>query len=42
VKTPSKPIVYTEKEPEPIVSFTRVIEIKPSSARFGGWGPKVI
>ena len=41
--TPSQPKVITEEqERQPIVSFTRVIDAVPSSASFGGWGPKVI
>jgi hypothetical protein len=31
-----------EEEQQPVNSFTRVIEVAPSGAAFGGWGPKVV
>lgn len=31
-----------QEEAQPVTSFTRMIEVAPSSASFGGWGPKVI
>ncbi|HVA28035.1 MAG TPA: hypothetical protein VNF68_07630 [Candidatus Baltobacteraceae bacterium] len=42
MNTPSKPNVQAEDEQEPVVSFTHLIEVAPSSASFGGWGPKVV
>jgi hypothetical protein len=43
VKTPSETTtnVATEEQ-EPVNSFTHMIEVAPSGASFGGWGPKVI
>ncbi|MDQ2679781.1 MAG: hypothetical protein M3Y21_01995 [Candidatus Eremiobacteraeota bacterium] len=26
---------------EPVISFTRIIQIAPNSGSFSGWGPKV-
>jgi hypothetical protein len=44
VKTPAKK--NTLKVPatpqQPVNTFTHVIEVAPSSLRFGGWGPKVL
>ncbi len=42
LNTPSQSKAVEEPEREPVVSFTRVIEIAPSSSSFGGWGPKVV
>jgi hypothetical protein len=33
--------IVAPQESEPVNSFTSVIEGAPSSASFGGWGPKV-
>jgi hypothetical protein len=42
VKTPAQPKAHLDDKKEPVVTFTHVIEVAPSSASFGGWGPKVI
>lgn len=43
MKTPSEPTTNVAQEEErPVNSFTRMIEVAPSAASFGGWGPKVI
>jgi len=42
VKTETQSNVQTDEDAQPVVSFTRVIEGAPSSASFGGWGPKVV
>lgn len=45
VKTPTdKPnvVAQAQEEEQPVNTFTRVIAVAPSSASFGGWGPKVI
>ncbi len=34
--------VIAQEEQQPVNSFTRVIEVAPSGAAFGGWGPKVV
>lgn len=31
-----------QEEQQPVNSFTHVIEVAPSGATFGGWGPKVV
>lgn len=43
VKTPSETTTnVAQEEQQPVNSFTRMIEVAPSGASFGGWGPKVI
>ena len=44
LKTPSdaNANIIAQEEQQPVNSFTHVIEVAPSSAAFGGWGPKVI
>jgi hypothetical protein len=43
VKTPSETNTnVAQEEQQPVNSFTHVIEVAPSGASFGGWGPKVI
>ncbi|MDP9110970.1 MAG: hypothetical protein M3M96_05005 [Candidatus Eremiobacteraeota bacterium] len=40
--TASQPTIKAaQEELQPTISLSRVIEIVPSSASFGGWGPKV-
>ncbi|MBV8637674.1 MAG: hypothetical protein JO322_06275 [Candidatus Eremiobacteraeota bacterium] len=34
--------VVAQEDEQPVNSFTRMIEAAPSTASFGGWGPKVI
>ena len=42
VNTASQPEPKAAQEEEqPTISLTRLIQIAPSSASFGGWGPKV-
>lgn len=41
MNTPVKPQVQQDEEERPTVTFARIIEIAPSSASFGGWGPNV-
>ena len=31
-----------DEQNEPVMSFTRVIEVAPSGMSFSGWGPKVL
>jgi hypothetical protein len=44
VNTPSdnKAKITAQEEQRPVNSFTHVIEVAPSGASFGGWGPRVI
>ncbi|HET9030565.1 MAG TPA: hypothetical protein VFN49_10325 [Candidatus Aquilonibacter sp.] len=43
MKTPSETTTnVAQEEQQPVNSFTRMIEVAPSGASFGGWGPKVI
>lgn len=43
VNTPSESTTnVAEEERQPVNSFTYVIEVAPSGATFGGWGPKVV
>lgn len=44
MNTAPEPHVKTAvaEEEQPVLSFTRLIESTPSTAAFGGWGPKVI
>ncbi len=44
LKSPSEQptINVAEEEQQPVNSFTHVIEVAPSVASFGGWGPKIV
>lgn len=41
VDTASQPVEAAQEQQTPTISFSHVIAIAPSSASFGGWGPKV-
>ena len=44
MQTPSEQskMNVAQEEQQPVNSFTHVIEVAPSGATFGGWGPKVV
>jgi hypothetical protein len=42
MNTQKKRAIHVEDAQAPVVSFTQMIAVAPSSASFGGWGPHVL